>query len=255
MMDLCVWSIIWEMIHPSCRQHVSHTAKAQRNSAKTKHSSGICSVITTRRLSRCAKSNYTYAYRWIAGANGSGTALRMSMNIPPAILLLSMRRKERNPKNGDTGYNQPARKRRTSHYRARNVFLCARIGVAGIHTQSVQRAHRCRDRTRTSTQGFNAQHIYRAYWKIDLRNLLHFLALRMEAHAQYEIRTYAATIGNEIVSKWCPMVWKAFQDYLFSSIELSKQEIAIISRVQAGDRTGARAVAEEYGLVPPPGKR
>ncbi len=54
-----------------------------------------------------------------------------------------------------------------------------------------------------------------AYWKIDLHNLLHFLALRMEAHAQYEIRTYAAAIGNEIVSKWCPIVWKAFQDYLF----------------------------------------
>jgi thymidylate synthase (FAD) len=93
-----------------------------------------------------------------------------------------------------------------------------------------------------------------AYWKIDLRNLLHFLALRMEAHAQYEIRTYAATIGNEIVSKWCPMVWKAFQDYLFGGVELSKQEIAIISHVQAGDRTGARAVAEEYGLVPPLGQ-
>jgi thymidylate synthase (FAD) len=93
-----------------------------------------------------------------------------------------------------------------------------------------------------------------AYWKIDLRNLLHFLALRMEAHAQHEIRTYATTIGDEIVSKWCPMVWKAFQDYLYGSVELSKQEIAIISRVQAGDRTGARAVAEEYGLVPPLGQ-
>jgi thymidylate synthase (FAD) len=93
-----------------------------------------------------------------------------------------------------------------------------------------------------------------AYWKIDLRNLLHFLALRMEAHAQYEIRSYATTIGNEIVQKWCPMVWKAFQDYLFNSMELSKHEIAIISRVQAGDTTGARTVAEEYGLVPPPGQ-
>jgi len=93
-----------------------------------------------------------------------------------------------------------------------------------------------------------------AYWKIDLRNLLHFLALRMEAHAQEEIRTYAATIGNEIVSKWCPIVWNAFQDYLFNSIELSKQEIAIISRMQAGDKAGARTVAEEYGLVPPPGQ-
>jgi thymidylate synthase (FAD) len=93
-----------------------------------------------------------------------------------------------------------------------------------------------------------------AYWKIDLRNLLNFLALRMEGHAQYEIRTYAATIGNEIVAKWCPMVWKAFQDYLFNSMELSMQEIAIISRMQAGDKTGARKVAEEFGLVPPVGQ-
>ncbi len=99
-MDLCVWSIIWGMIRLSCRQRVYHTAKAQRNSAKTKHSSATSSATTTRRLSRCAKSNYTYAYRWIAGANGSGTALRMSMNIPPAILLLSTRRKKRNPVNG-----------------------------------------------------------------------------------------------------------------------------------------------------------
>jgi thymidylate synthase (FAD) len=93
-----------------------------------------------------------------------------------------------------------------------------------------------------------------AYWKIDLRNLLNFLALRMDTHAQYEIRTYATTIGNEIVSKWCPMVWKAFQDYLFGGIELSNQEIAIISRVQTGDKAGALIVAEEYGLVPPPGQ-
>jgi thymidylate synthase (FAD) len=93
-----------------------------------------------------------------------------------------------------------------------------------------------------------------AYWKIDLHNLLHFLALRMESHAQYEIRTYAATIGNEIVSRWCPIAWKAFQDYLSGSLELSKQEIAIISCVQAGDNAGARAIAEEYGLVPAPGQ-
>jgi len=93
-----------------------------------------------------------------------------------------------------------------------------------------------------------------AYWKIDLHNLLHFLALRMEAHAQYEIRSYAATIGNEIVSKWCPVVWKAFQDYLFGGLELSKHEIAIISRIQAGDKAGALAAAEEYGLIPSPGQ-
>jgi thymidylate synthase (FAD) len=52
-----------------------------------------------------------------------------------------------------------------------------------------------------------------AYWKIDLHNLLHFLALRMEAHAQYEIREYANTIGHQIVAKWVPFAWEAFLGY------------------------------------------
>jgi thymidylate synthase (FAD) len=52
-----------------------------------------------------------------------------------------------------------------------------------------------------------------AYWKIDLRNLLHFLELRMHPHAQYEIRQYANVIGNEIVANWVPMCWEAFQKY------------------------------------------
>lgn len=50
------------------------------------------------------------------------------------------------------------------------------------------------------------------YWKIDLRNLLHFLALRMDAHAQWEIRQYADIIGNEIVAPWVPWTWEAFND-------------------------------------------
>jgi thymidylate synthase (FAD) len=93
-----------------------------------------------------------------------------------------------------------------------------------------------------------------AYWKIDLHNLLHFLALRMEPHAQEEIRSYAATIGNEIVGRWCPIAWFAFQDYLFGGIELSKFEIELIAKLQAGDRNGARSLAETYGIVPPAGQ-
>jgi thymidylate synthase (FAD) len=52
-----------------------------------------------------------------------------------------------------------------------------------------------------------------AYWKIDLHNLLHFLHLHMDAHAQQEIRAYAVIIGEEIVAKWVPIVWEAFLDY------------------------------------------
>jgi thymidylate synthase (FAD) len=94
-----------------------------------------------------------------------------------------------------------------------------------------------------------------AYWKTNLHNLLHFLALRMEQHAQLEIRSYATTIGKEIISRWCPMVWEAFNDYQFSAMELSRQEIAIIARLQAGDPDGARALAVQFGFLPPDGEK
>ena len=94
-----------------------------------------------------------------------------------------------------------------------------------------------------------------AYWKTNLHNLLHFLALRMEKHAQLEIRMYATTIGSEIVSRWCPMVWEAFKDYQFGAMELSKQEIEIIACLQAGDTDGARALAVQFGFLPPEGEK
>jgi thymidylate synthase (FAD) len=94
-----------------------------------------------------------------------------------------------------------------------------------------------------------------AYWKIDLHNLLHFLALRMEKHAQLEIREYATVIGSEIVSKWCPLVWEAFKDYQLGSLDLSKQETEIIACLQAGDKEAAIGVAIKYGLLPPAGEK
>lgn len=66
-----------------------------------------------------------------------------------------------------------------------------------------------------------------AYWKIDLHNLLHFLRLRLDPHAQEEIRTYATVMGN-IVKKWVPITWEAFEDYRLNSITLSKKEWEIL---------------------------
>ena len=77
----------------------------------------------------------------------------------------------------------------------------------------------------------------------------------MEKHAQLEIRSYAQTISDEIVSKWCPIVWGAFKDYQFGAMELSKQEIDIIACLQSGDRDGARALAVKFGLLPPAGEQ
>jgi thymidylate synthase (FAD) len=88
-----------------------------------------------------------------------------------------------------------------------------------------------------------------SYWKIDLWNLMHFLGLRMDQHAQAEIREYANTIGREVVAKWVPIVWEAFQDYRFQSINLSRLEIAIMGCLLAGDLVGARQYAASLGWL------
>lgn len=72
-----------------------------------------------------------------------------------------------------------------------------------------------------------------AYWKIDLHNLLHFLSLRMDAHAQKEIRDYATTIGREIVRPLFPVVWEAFEDYRLGGLFLSRLDQDVIARLMA----------------------
>jgi thymidylate synthase (FAD) len=88
-----------------------------------------------------------------------------------------------------------------------------------------------------------------AYWKIDLHNLLHFLALRADDHAQAEIRTYADTIGNEIVSRWVPHTWEAFTDYRLGALVLTRLEAEVAARLAGGDPEAALAVAAEAGWL------
>lgn len=76
-----------------------------------------------------------------------------------------------------------------------------------------------------------------AYWKIDLHNLLHFLALRMDSHAQLEIRDYATAIGEQIVSKLFPVAWEAFQDYRMQSMFLTRLDTGVIQRLNANAAT------------------
>lgn len=73
-----------------------------------------------------------------------------------------------------------------------------------------------------------------AFWQMDLHNLLHFLALRMDSHAQLEIRQYAKTIGEQIVSQWVPMAWEAFKDYRFGRMTLSQQDQELLALIAAG---------------------
>jgi len=86
-----------------------------------------------------------------------------------------------------------------------------------------------------------------AYWKIDLHNLLHFLSLRMDSHAQEEIRAYATVIGEQIVARWCPLVWEAFQDYRLNSLTLSKPEIRILQALIIRDTPNATLALAALG--------
>ena len=68
------------------------------------------------------------------------------------------------------------------------------------------------------------------YWKIDLHNLFHFLKLRMDKHAQYEIRCYAEAIA-EILKEKVPIAYEAFEDYTLNSMYFSKNEQKLLSKL------------------------
>lgn len=72
------------------------------------------------------------------------------------------------------------------------------------------------------------------YWKIDLHNLLHFLALRIDPHAQHEIRVYAEAIAG-VVRDWVPLCWEAFEDYRLGAATLSRQMLVVVRRMLAGE--------------------
>lgn len=73
------------------------------------------------------------------------------------------------------------------------------------------------------------------YWKVDLHNLFHFLGLRKDPHAQFEIRVYADVLGD-IARDWAPLAWEAFEDYRFHAASFSRMELAGVaaSLVEAG---------------------
>ena len=81
------------------------------------------------------------------------------------------------------------------------------------------------------------------YWKIDLNNLLHFLALRADDHAQYEIRVYADAM-LDIVKKWVPLTYEAFEDYRIGGTELSAKEVNLMRKLLKGEKVSF----EEEGL-------
>ncbi|MFW5696021.1 MAG: FAD-dependent thymidylate synthase [Alkalispirochaeta sp.] len=82
------------------------------------------------------------------------------------------------------------------------------------------------------------------YWQIDLHNLFHFLKLRMDAHAQYEIRAYAETMF-EIAQRVCPIATEAFDEHVRGGLSFSRRELAVLRELLAGGETGDAAETGE----------
>ena len=72
------------------------------------------------------------------------------------------------------------------------------------------------------------------YWKTDLHNLFHFLRLRADSHAQYEIRVYAEAM-LEVAQKWVPLATQAFEDYRMNAVSLSAKGLEIVKRMLSGE--------------------
>lgn len=75
------------------------------------------------------------------------------------------------------------------------------------------------------------------YWQIDLHNLFHFLRLRMDAHAQYEIRVYAEAMA-QCAKAVAPLAYEAFEEHVLGGLELSRSEVSALALVMAGQSSG-----------------
>ncbi len=73
------------------------------------------------------------------------------------------------------------------------------------------------------------------YWKIDLHNLLHFVRLRADQHAQYEIQQYANVL-LEIIKMWVPYTYEAFTEHVRDAVTLSKTSVCLVQRILAGEQ-------------------
>ena len=84
------------------------------------------------------------------------------------------------------------------------------------------------------------------YWKVDLHNLFHFLRLRADPHAQYEIRVYAEAIAS-CVKDWVPLAYAAFEDYRMGGVTLSAKAISVLKRRLAGETVTQEASGMSKG--------
>ncbi|NBO18477.1 MAG: FAD-dependent thymidylate synthase [Proteobacteria bacterium] len=84
------------------------------------------------------------------------------------------------------------------------------------------------------------------YWKVDLHNLLHFLSLRADSHAQYEIRVYAEAM-LDILKAWVPITYQAFMDYRMGGGSLSAKGLDVVRRMIGGEHVSQESSGMSKG--------
>ncbi|MCX7342691.1 MAG: FAD-dependent thymidylate synthase [Proteobacteria bacterium] len=87
------------------------------------------------------------------------------------------------------------------------------------------------------------------YWKIDLHNLMHFLRLRADAHAQYEIQAYA-DVMIDVLKRWVPFAYDAFMDYRVGAATFSSKMLSVLKRRLSGElvtKENSGLTAREWG--------
>jgi thymidylate synthase (FAD) len=85
------------------------------------------------------------------------------------------------------------------------------------------------------------------YWKIDLHNLFHFLRLRIDSHAQYEIRVFAEAIA-ELVKPFVPHAWEAFEDYVLNAHRMTAPELKVMKHLLESMEFPSDETLAELGL-------
>jgi thymidylate synthase (FAD) len=86
------------------------------------------------------------------------------------------------------------------------------------------------------------------YWKIDLHNLFHYLKLRLDSHAQYEIRVYGEAMA-QIAKQVCPIAFEAFEDFILNAVTLSAQEVALLGKLLKASRSSWENIELHDGEV------
>lgn len=86
------------------------------------------------------------------------------------------------------------------------------------------------------------------YWKIDLKNLFHYLKLRSDKHAQQEIRDLSDTIGT-FVKQRCPIAWEAFEDYWQNAVSLSSLDIQLLNAIIEYSNLSATSFKDAYDSI------